>query len=155
MTPHADLSDPIRTADETAPTGGAPPTEGLPDFLTVVEAARLLRIGRTSAYLLAQQWLYSDGRQGLPVVRVGRQLRVPRRALERLAGGELTPVPAPPSELRGVPVPSTATPTGAPTDGGTPPDAEAHTRDHASSAKPRARSRYGHGTQPPLFPTDR
>jgi excisionase family DNA binding protein len=154
MTPDADLSDPIRTADETAPTGGAPQTEGLPDFLTVVEAARLLRIGRTSAYLLAQQWLYSDGRKGLPVVRVGRQLRVPRRALERLAGGELTPVMAPPSELRGVPVPSTATPTGAPTDD-TPPDAEAHTRDHAPSAKPRARSRHAHGTQLPLFPTDR
>src|ERR687898_2885116 len=113
MTPHADLSDPIHTADKPAPTGGAPPTEGLPDFLTVVEAARLLRIGRTSAYLLAQQWLYTDGCEGLPVVRVGRQLRVPRRALERLAGGELTPVPAPPPELRTVPVPSTATPTGA------------------------------------------
>jgi Helix-turn-helix domain len=155
MTPHADLSDPTRTADVPTPTGGAPPTEGLPDFLTVVETARLLRIGRTSAYLLAQQWLYSDGREGLPVVRVGRQLRVPRRALERLAGGELTPVPAPPSELRGVPVPSTTTPTGAPTDDDTPPDAEAHTRDHAPSAKPRARSRHAHGTQPPLFPTDR
>jgi hypothetical protein len=154
MTPHADLSDPIRTVDEPAPTGEAPPTEGLPDFLTVVEAARLLRIGRTSAYLLAQQWLYSDGREGLPVVRVGRQLRVPRRALERLAGGELT-VPAPPSELRGVPVPSTTTPTWAPTDDDTAPDAEAHTRDHAPSAKPRARSRHAHGTQPPLFPTDR
>jgi excisionase family DNA binding protein len=155
MTPDADLSDPIRTADETAPTGGAPPTEGLPDFLTVVEAARLLRIGRTSAYLLAQQWLYSDGRKGLPVVRVGRQLRVPRRALERLAGGELTPVPAPPSELRGVPVPSTATPTGAPTDDDTPPDAEADTRAHAPSAKPRARARDARRTQTSLFPTDR
>jgi Helix-turn-helix domain len=77
MTSHADLSTPIHTTDEPAPTGGAPPTEGLPDFLTVVEAARILRIGRTSAYQLAQQWLYSDGRKGLPVVRVGRQLRVP------------------------------------------------------------------------------
>src|SRR5918996_4939278 len=92
MTPHADLPDPIRTAGESAPTGGAPPPGALPDFLTVVEAARLLRIGRTSAYLLAQQWLYSDGRDGLPVVRVGRQLRVPRRALESLAGGELMAV---------------------------------------------------------------
>jgi Helix-turn-helix domain len=155
MTPHADLSDPIRTADEPAPTGEAPPTEGLPAFLTVVEAARLLRIGRTSAYLLAQRWLYNDGREGLPVVRVGRQLRVPRRALERLAGGELTPVLAPPSELRGVPVPSTTTPTGAPTDDDTPPDAEAHTCDHAPSAKPRARSRDARRTQPSLFPADR
>src|ERR671910_592452 len=115
MTPHANLSAPIDIADEPTPTGGAPPTEGLPDFLTVVEAARLLRIGRTSAYLLTQQWIYSDGREGLPVVRVGRQLRVPRRALERLARGELTPVPAPPSESPALSVPSTATPTGAPT----------------------------------------
>jgi hypothetical protein len=155
MTSDADLSAPIHTADEPAPTGGAPPAEGLPDFLTVVEAARLLRIGRTSAYLLAQQWLYSDGRAGLPVVRVGRQLRVPRRALERLAGGELTPVPAPPSELRGVPVPSTTTPTGAPTDDDTPPDAEAHTRAHVPSAKPRGPARDARRTQPSLFPTDR
>jgi hypothetical protein len=114
MTPHADLSNPIHAADEPARTGGVPPTEGLPDFLTVVEAARLLRIGRTSAYLLAQRWLYSDGRDGLPVVRVGRQLRVPRRALELLAGGVLTPVPAPPSESPAVSVTPTATLTQAP-----------------------------------------
>jgi hypothetical protein len=155
MTPHADLSDPIRTAGEPAPTGGAPPTEGLPDFLTVVEAARLLRIGRTSAYLLAQQWLYSDGCEGLPVVRVGRQLRVPRRALERLAGGDLTPVPAPPSESPAVSVPSTATPTGAPTDDDTRLSAEARTRDHVPNAKLGARARDARGTQTALFPTDR
>src|SRR5918994_4029547 len=141
MTPHADLSDPIRTAGEPAPTGGAPPTEGLPDFLPVVEAARLLRIGRTSAYLLAQQGLYGDGSEGLPVVRVGRQLRVPRRALERLAGGELTPVPAPPLESPAVSVPSTATPTGAPTDDDTPPNAKARTRDHAPNANSQACAR--------------
>jgi hypothetical protein len=148
MTPHADLSDPIPpTPDDPGPTGGAPPTGGRPDFLT--------RIGRTSAYLLAQQGLYSDGREGLPVVRVGRQLRVPRRALERLAGGELTPVLAPPPELRAVPVPSTATPTGALTDDDTPPNAESHTRNHAPSAKPRARDRDTRATHPSLFPTDR
>jgi excisionase family DNA binding protein len=59
--------------------------EELPDFLTVEEAAAVLRIGRTSAYLLAQRWRFSGGDTGLPVVRVGRQLRVPRAALERLA----------------------------------------------------------------------
>src|ERR687892_1540622 len=154
MTPHAELSDPIHTADKPAPTGGAPPTEGLPDFLTVVEAARLLRIGRTSAYLLAQQWLYSDGREGLPVVRVGRQLRVPRRALERLAGGELTPVPASP-ELRTVPVLSTVTPTGASTDDDTSPNAEARTGDRAPTAKPRLSGHDARRTQPSLFPTGR
>ncbi len=60
----------------------------LPDFLTVEEAAAVLRIGRTSAYLLCQRWRYSDGEVGLPVVRVGRQLRIPRAALVRLAEAE-------------------------------------------------------------------
>ena len=80
------------------------PTEDVapdrPNFLTVEEAARVLRIGRTSAYQLAQQWCSTDGREGLPVVRVGRMLRVPRHVLERLAGGELSavtsPAPSPP-----------------------------------------------------------
>lgn len=58
--------------------------EELPDFLTVEEAAGVLRIGRTSAYLLCQRWRFSGGETGLPVIRVGRQLRVPRAALERL-----------------------------------------------------------------------
>ena len=59
--------------------------EGLPEFLTVEEAARVLRIGRTSAYLLAQQWRHTGGRTGLPVQRLGRLLRVPRSALEKMA----------------------------------------------------------------------
>ena len=57
----------------------------LPEFLTVQEAAAVLRIGRTSAYLLCQRWRFSRGESGLPVVEVGRQLRVPRAALVRLA----------------------------------------------------------------------
>ena len=57
----------------------------LPEFLTVEEAAAVLRIGRTSAYLLAQQWRHSGGRSGLPVQRLGRLLRVPRSAIERMA----------------------------------------------------------------------
>ena len=61
------------------------PLDELPDFLTVEEAAAVLRIGRTSAYLLCQRWRFTDGAVGLPVVRVGRQLRVPRAALVRLA----------------------------------------------------------------------
>jgi len=56
-------------------------------FLTVVEAAALLRVGRTVAYQQARQYLATGGREGLPVVRLGRQLRVPRHALERLMDG--------------------------------------------------------------------
>ena len=55
-----------------------------PEFLTVEEAAVLLRIGRTSAYALAREWRETGGRSGLPVVELGRQLRVPRAALEEL-----------------------------------------------------------------------
>lgn len=54
------------------------------EFLTVEEAAALLRIGRTSAYALAREWRETGGRRGLPVVELGRQLRVPRAALEKL-----------------------------------------------------------------------
>ncbi|MGH3115704.1 MAG: helix-turn-helix domain-containing protein [Gaiellales bacterium] len=53
-------------------------------FLTIVEAAALLRVGRTVAYQQARLYLATGGRAGLPVVRLGRQLRVPRHALERL-----------------------------------------------------------------------
>jgi len=58
--------------------------DDLPEFLTVEEAARVLRISRTSAYLLAQRWRHTQGRSGLPVQRLGRLLRVPRSALERM-----------------------------------------------------------------------
>jgi len=78
MTPH------------TAPSH-LPPALQRPAFLTVEEAAAVLRIGRTAAYSLARRWEATEGREGLPVVRVGRLLRVPRHELERLAGGEIAP----------------------------------------------------------------
>jgi excisionase family DNA binding protein len=65
------------------------PTPGPPDFFTVEEAARILRIGRTAAYELARKWRATDGSEGLPVVAFGRLLRVPRNALEALGGGPL------------------------------------------------------------------
>ena len=69
-------------------------TPELPDSLTVEEAARVLRIGRTAAYALARAWRDTDGREGLPVVLFGRLLRVPRAALEEIAGGPITTAPA-------------------------------------------------------------
>ena len=56
----------------------------LPEVLTVEEAAAVLRIGRGAAYELARQWRVTNGREGLPVVTLGRSLRVPRAALRRL-----------------------------------------------------------------------
>jgi len=72
---------------------------GLPDLLTVEEAAVLCRIGRNKAYLLARQWIATNGRCGLPVVKFGHTLRVPRHALEEMLGLTFTAWPsAPPSE---------------------------------------------------------
>lgn len=76
--------------------------EGWPDFLTVEQAAVIVRIGRTTAYELARRYVASDGADGLPAVRIGKQLRVPRARLEQWHGGPLTPPPpalARPTEL--------------------------------------------------------
>ena len=57
--------------------------DGLAEMLTVPEAARVLRIGRTLAYQLASRFL--DGEpDGIPVIRLGGCLRVPRQALIEL-----------------------------------------------------------------------
>src|SRR5205823_3787024 len=89
----------------------------VPDFLTVEEAARILRLGRTAAYALARQWRETDGRDGLPVVTVGRLLRVPRAALEGMSGGPLTGTgdPARLKERQRRAEPTPAPPTPAPT----------------------------------------
>ena len=57
-----------------------------PDFLTMEEAAAVLRIGRNQVYELARVWRTTDGERGVPVVEFGRLLRVPKAALMRLAG---------------------------------------------------------------------
>jgi excisionase family DNA binding protein len=51
----------------------------LPPILTVEEAAKFLRIGRSAAYDAVR-------RGDLPSVRIGRSLRVPRHQLEALLG---------------------------------------------------------------------
>ena len=61
-----------------------------PDFLAVEEAATVLRIGRSCAYDQAREFVATDGASGLPVVRIGRLLRVPRAALEQMAGGPIS-----------------------------------------------------------------
>jgi excisionase family DNA binding protein len=69
----------------------------VPEVLTIDEAAQLLRIGRNNAYALAREWLASDGAHGIPVVRLGRSLRVPRAALQRLLDDTAGTGPAVPS----------------------------------------------------------
>jgi excisionase family DNA binding protein len=75
-----------QVATRPAPIGGdgAARLVDLPEVLTVEEAAAVLRIGRGVAYELARRWRQSGGREGLPVIELGRCLRVPRAALEQL-----------------------------------------------------------------------
>ena len=53
----------------------------LPLMLTVDEAARVLRIGRSKAYEMTKLYETSGGTQGLPILRLGDLLRVPKAAL--------------------------------------------------------------------------
>ena len=73
------------------------PGAGWPDFLTVEQAAQIVRIGRTTAYGQARLYIATGGADGLPAIRIGNQLRVPRAQLERWHGGPLTPPVAAPS----------------------------------------------------------
>ena len=55
--------------------------ENLPDMLRVDEAAAVLRISRSRAYDEVAAFQRSHGAEGLPSIRIGRCLRVPKRAL--------------------------------------------------------------------------
>ena len=84
------------------------PTESVPsaspDFLTLDEATAVLRVGRSTAYREANAFERSGGRTGIPVVRYGKQFRVPRCRLEEQLGGPITwpcrPSPAPWNQRR-------------------------------------------------------
>ena len=54
-----------------------------PLYISVTEAARLLGISRSHAYEQAHLGLRTNGAEGLPAIRLGRRLLVPRQALER------------------------------------------------------------------------
>ena len=58
--------------------------DGYPPLLTIDEAAEVLRIGRSLAYGMAHLYESSDGRDGMPVLRFGSSIRVPRWALAEL-----------------------------------------------------------------------
>jgi excisionase family DNA binding protein len=74
-------------APTTADLAAAISLDGLPLVLTVAEAAVVLRVSRTTAYKLAEEWRTSGGRSGLPVIRLGRRLVVRRVDLAALVEG--------------------------------------------------------------------
>jgi hypothetical protein len=80
----------------------------LPDFLTIEEAARVLRLGRTAAYEQARVWRETDGKVGLPNFMIGHAVRVPTAALEKMLGRPLSAIPTP----RGAPAPAQVRPDG-------------------------------------------
>jgi excisionase family DNA binding protein len=55
--------------------------ENLPDMLRVDEAAAVLRISRSRAYDEVAAFQRTGGTEGLPSIRIGRTLRIPKRAL--------------------------------------------------------------------------
>ncbi len=66
----------------------------VPDFFTLPEVGRILRIGRNSAYKAATEYEKTGGVSGLPFVRFGKLKRVSRVVLENLKGGPITwPLP--------------------------------------------------------------
>jgi excisionase family DNA binding protein len=62
--------------------------DGLPLMLTVAEAAEVLRVGRTTAYKLVELHRTSNGRTGLPHVRLGSRVMVRRVDLAEIVGVE-------------------------------------------------------------------
>jgi excisionase family DNA binding protein len=65
----------------------------VPDLLTVMEAAAVARISRTTAYELAHQFVETDGAAGMPACRVGGQIRIPRDRFATWIGTPITAWP--------------------------------------------------------------
>jgi hypothetical protein len=65
----------------------------LPLMLTVEQTRVVLGIGRSLAYAEVRRYLATDGREGIPAVRIGSAIRIPRAALVDL----LLSAPAPES----------------------------------------------------------
>lgn len=56
----------------------------LPLVLTVSEAAKVLRVSRTTAYKLIEEHRATEGASGLPHLRIGARIRVRRADLAEL-----------------------------------------------------------------------
>ena len=68
-------------------------TATVPLLLTILQAAWVLTVSRTTAYAMAREWRATGGKSGMKVIRVGGQLRVPRVWLEEWIGAPIDYVP--------------------------------------------------------------
>ena len=68
--------------------------EDLPPFLTVMQAAKVLQLGRSKMYELTDEYDCTGGRSGVAYVWLGRQKRIPRTALIRLMDTDRRQPPA-------------------------------------------------------------
>jgi len=59
--------------------------DDLPPFLTVKQVQELTQLGRSQVYALMNRYRDTDGEEGMPVTEFGRNLRVPKAALMRMA----------------------------------------------------------------------
>ena len=75
-----------RDATASARRAPGPEVSELPAILTLEETAAFLRIGRSAAYEGARRYEATGGAVGIPVIRVGRLLRVPRDRLVAMLG---------------------------------------------------------------------
>jgi hypothetical protein len=85
----------------------------VPDLLTVMEAAGVLRVGRTTAYDQVAKYFVTNGADGMPCIRVGGQLRVPRVLFEERLGFQITvwpPLEAPDDDADAIINPTTVEP---------------------------------------------
>lgn len=60
-------------------------------YLTILQTADLLQIGRSKAYALTVEWERTGGRSGIPFVWVGNQKRVPEDVLMEWLDKQLEP----------------------------------------------------------------
>ncbi len=59
--------------------------EDLPPFLKIKQVQELTQLSRTQVYALVGRYRDTDGGEGMPVTEFGRNLRVPKAALMRMA----------------------------------------------------------------------
>ena len=104
----------------------------LPLMLTVEQARQVLGIGRSLAYEV-RRYLATDGQEGIPAVRIGSAIRVPRAGLVDLLLAAPAPAGSEP-RLQVVPTITSRHPS----------------RSHASSTRPPRSLRSGDAAQLPF-----